>query len=1840
MWNPLKNFFNSSSLEKQENCQSKESIATSFSPLLIQTADATIEQGDRLWQQGQIAEAITFYRQALAIDPNSSKAHQKLALALQKQGNLAEAMIHYRKAIVFYHHSQSTSKLQLPELNNSYVLNPVCASARASVSFKLSTKKQQQLEHNNDSEGLEKTDAVGVNRPASSALIEVKPIEESSHSIQGYRCARDGRTESYSENTMNSFSSSTEAARIYLRQALSYCDEQQWSQAIAACQKALELAPKLAQAYKIWGNALLEMGKHAEAMGCYAEAIAIQPDLTEVYANMGSIYARQQKWQQAIEYYQKALAIDPEFTGAYRHLGRVWQQLGESLKAWECQERVLSLEPEKGTAAEHLQLANELKQQGQLEKAVLHYRYAIKIDPNLHDAYQNLAETLEKLGQWQEAATYYRQLIEVDLNARQKQHRLNPSPQPRDLPSGLLMTVPQLVSGSKEQRLLTAGSGAAASIPATARVIHVAEETGKSKQARLARAMAQYRQKAEQYPDSAEIQANLGSLYARQQQWQEAIACYRRAIELNPQFTGVYRNLARVLDRIGQKALAAQHWYRAFSLEPNNFKAEEHLQLGNTLWQQGKLEQAAACYRRAIQFKPSLTEAYLRLGEILQSKGQQQEAITCYRQAVKHSPQNAQCFYHLALALAKLEQWDEAITSYQRSAELQPHSWEIAHHLGDALSKQQRWQEAIEAYERAIELKDDFAWSHNNLGDAFLHLQQWEKAARSFRRAIELNPDFPWSHYNLGEALVCLEQWDEAIAAYRKGVELQPDLPQVEQKIEQAIHQRIKADEAKAFNFYLQAIAQEPTEIENYLKALAIQPQNLDICASLSQVLLTEEHLARGLRETVIEELIACYQTVIAHNPRLASGYLTLAKLMEVRGERQLACQYRYRALQLEPERASAAECVELGNALLEEGKRDEAVFCYQLSLSLDPSFRLAYFSLGKLLEGQEALDLYRQAVEQLPADAQLRFHLGRAWTKQQNWQEAIACYETTVQLQPDYWQAYHHWGDALCQQQRWQEAIAAYRQAIEIEPHFSWSYYNLGVAFGKLSQWEEAFTCYQKITEIEPDFWQINQIDFQLQHQLGDALFEQQKWAEAIIVYQRTIALQPDYAWAHYNLGRALLRQERPTEAIASFRQATQLDPNFAWAYYYLGDILTKQGIWDEAIASYRRAVQLQPDLPLIHAKLADALGRRSQLDSHHALTYYQEVIKQNPDDLEIYHKALELQPNNSKLYFQLANTLVRQNQLEQAVVYYQLALQYQPHNAEIISKLTQLSHQTGAAAQKLLLLGQLDKIAPQPEKAEAYLERGKNCIHNKQLEQAIVWLQTALEFHPHCAEAHFQLGNALTNQANLDRALVCYRKAIELEPENCWYYNGYGDALTGRWDLSEALEAYNRAIQLNPDFEGFYHNRDRTLQLQSRWQRVVSYCQQILTREPAKNDDALRLLLITPYPPYPPNTGGAIRMFEQIKYLGSRHHLTVVSFIFDEADYAIEESLQDYCDFAIVMQLGVPLSPRRVDRQNQIYHWGTWNMWKVLQQLAQIPFDAVLFDFIFSTPYISLFQNHTTILNEHNIESRILQQCARVDKSDLAATAENVDAVKVFLDSARESRLLENYENQTWPKFTLRTVVSQDDKEELERRCPGCKTIIVKNGIDTRTIVPLDSTHNRKMLYMGTMAYYPNIDAVLYFVEEILPRIRQEDETLPFCIAGRDPSPQVQALSERDSYIEIVANPENMSDVARDCSMTVVPIRLGSGTRIKILHSMAMGLPVISTSLGCEGLEVTDGENILIRDEPEEFAEAVLQLSSSAGLRNRLRVNGRKLVEQEYDWQSIFSQYEREILSLTRAN
>lgn len=501
----------------------------------------------------------------------------------------------------------------------------------------------------------------------------------------------------------------------------------------------------------------------------------------------------------------------------------------------------------------------------------------------------------------------------------------------------------------------------------------------------------------------------------------------------------------------------------------------------------------------------------------------------------------------------------------------------------------------------------------------------------------------------------------------------------------------------------------------------------------------------------------------------------------------------------------------------------------------------------------------------------------------------------------------------------------------------------------------------------------------------------------------------------------------------------------------------------------------------------------------------------------------------------------------------------------------------------------------------------------------------------------AYARLSQKLIVENDLQQAVIWLKKALAIEPNNCWYHQQLADALVKQYDLEGAIVSYRQAIRLKPDYEAFKIKLDSALKLQQHWQKLTVYCQQLIDN-PVR-DDALRMLMLFPYPPYPPQKGGAaIRMFEQIRYFGKRHHLTVVAFVFDEADCDIEAQLTQYCDRAFILKLGTPLEPYECQQQRQLYNFKTWNMEKTLQQLSQVDFDIVSFDFIVSSVYHNLFSSQFTVLNEHNIESQLLSLCAAADRNNLIPSlASELDAAKAFLNSERESALLREYEDRTWKKFPLRTVVSQDNKQELDRRCQAGKTIVVKNGIDVPNIQPVANPNSRKILFMGTMSYYPNIDAVLYFVESILPLILAQERDISLCIAGREPPEIIRQLAADCEQIEVIANPEEMSSIAAECSLSVVPLRSGSGTRIKILHSMAMGLPVVTTSIGCEGLEATNREHLLIYDRPDDFARGVIELMSDRDIWHQLRINGRQLVEAKYDWSAIFAEYESQLIEMS---
>ncbi|NJL66209.1 MAG: tetratricopeptide repeat protein [Microcoleus sp. SM1_3_4] len=681
----------------------------------------------------------------------------------------------------------------------------------------------------------------------------------------------------------------------------------------------------------------------------------------------------------------------------------------------------------------------------------------------------------------------------------------------------------------------------------------------------------------------------------------------------------------------------------------------------------------------------------------------------------------------------------------------------------------------------------------------------------------------------------------------------------------------------------------------------------------------------------------------------------------------------------------------------------------------------------------------------------------------------------------------YYSLGKAFAKKGEWEQAISSYRQALDIDFHSAEINQSLGDALVKNGELDEAVTVYQKAVEIQPNLWEVH-------HNLADIWQGQGRLDEAVAAYRLAIELNPDFCWSHNNLGDVLIKLEKWEEAAVAYQRAIELNPDFHWSHYNLGDVLAKLEKWEGAVVAYRCAIQLQYDLPKVHVKLAEALQNQIQLYSEEAISLYRREIELNPDNVAIYHKALQIRPSDSQLSLHLGTTLLKQNRIEEAINYYKNAFNFSAEHEDNLAMVLKIFDRV---------------IQVKPKTPEIYLHLGNSFLQQNNVDRAIIFYQIALQIQPNYAETFFQLGNALTQQNYFEKAVICYRKAIKFNPDYCWYYNALGDILSSMGETEEAIAVYRRAIELNPDCQGLYDNLERALNQHSRFNKVKNYCQQFLANQQNKVRDgepALKILMLTAYPPHPPKSGAPIRMFEQIKYLGKKHHLVVVSFIFSEEDYVIEDALADYCDRAIMVMLGSPLSPRQPHQPRHVYHWDTWSMRKILNQLKVINFDVVMFDFIYMASYREIFKDSYTILQEHNIESQILKRCADINQhtSDIEKIADRVDAVKAFLDAEKEAKLLEQYENKNWSKFNLVTLVSETDRQEVEKRCPSSRTLVVENGVNTRTIPAIDNHNGRKILFMGGLAYYPNIDGIYYFVEEILPKVWEQDPTMVFVSLG----------------------------------------------------------------------------------------------------------------------------------------
>jgi len=254
--------------------------------------------------------------------------------------------------------------------------------------------------------------------------------------------------------------------------------------------------------------------------------------------------------------------------------------------------------------------------------------------------------------------------------------------------------------------------------------------------------------------------------------------------------------------------------------------------------------------------------------------------------------------------------------------------------------------------------------------------------------------------------------------------------------------------------------------------------------------------------------------------------------------------------------------------------------------------------------------------------------------------------------------------------------------------------------------------------------------------------------------------------------------------------------------------------------------------------------------------------------------------------------------------------------------------------------------------------------------------------------------------------------------------------------------------------------------------------------------------------------------------------------------------------------------------------------------------------------------------VIDTHNVLMEYYSRRAEVERGALRRWA-----------CRREGRLLTEWEPRILRSARRAVVCSEPEKESLLLVDPEIEVRVVPNGVDCSVFRPREEPldpPSRDLVFVGDMAYGPNRDGALRFVEEVLPLVQQEEPSARFLAVGKNPSPQLEALGQREDVV-VTGFVDEVAAWVHRAGVYVVPIRYGSGTRLKVLEAFALGVPAVSTRIGAEGISTEDDEDILLRDTPESMAQAIVRLLRQPELAAELAVKARARVEAEYDWPAL---------------
>jgi glycosyltransferase involved in cell wall biosynthesis len=383
------------------------------------------------------------------------------------------------------------------------------------------------------------------------------------------------------------------------------------------------------------------------------------------------------------------------------------------------------------------------------------------------------------------------------------------------------------------------------------------------------------------------------------------------------------------------------------------------------------------------------------------------------------------------------------------------------------------------------------------------------------------------------------------------------------------------------------------------------------------------------------------------------------------------------------------------------------------------------------------------------------------------------------------------------------------------------------------------------------------------------------------------------------------------------------------------------------------------------------------------------------------------------------------------------------------------------------------------------------------------------------------------------------------------------------------------------------------------------------------------MKILMLTPYLPYPLVSGGQIRTYNLLKHLSKTHDITLFALIKHESEREHLKELQKYCrTIRLFKRTEKPFALRNILLSGFTPYpfLVTRNLPLGMQVAVKAELDRGGYDLIHAETFYMMPNIPPTripiILAEQTIEYLGYQ--------DYMKKAHPLLRPILAIDVAK----IKYWERYYWQKADKLITMSLEDKSFIERELKkSTNTSVVANGVDLEFFsqvqkqLPKDPT----VLFVGTFKWLPNIEAVDEIVQHIWPLIKKELPRAKLKIVGYSPTPKIKGYGQKDASIQVLGAVDDIRDAFKTSHMLLAPIRSGKGTRYKVLEAMITGTPVVATTLAVEGLDLKNGREVMIADTSRGLAQATVQLLRDPKLQQVLGSAGQKIVRQGYSWDRI---------------